>query len=94
MESYCHSDSILPFLQILEIIINFYYKEKNKEILNNFNDITYISNKPIRLIFDDCYRFYPSGVEILDEKLINDVLDFLKQYPKAHKEFSESLKIF
>lgn len=59
-----------------------------------FNDIACVSNTNIRLCYDEKYRFYPKGVEIFDKKLIDDVLEFLQPYKKAHKELSEALQAF
>ena len=89
-----NDDCLYKFLEAIEFIINFYEQSKNNEIIEEFNDTAYLSNKPIRLYYDTDYKFYHSDVEIFDKKLINDVLDFLKDYPKAHKELSEALKMF
>ena len=79
---------------MVEYVINFYYREKNENILMTFNDIACVSNTNIRLCYDEKYRFYPKGVEIFDKKLIDDVLEFLQPYKKAHKELSEALQAF
>lgn len=86
------SNSFLRFLELVEYVINFYCKEKDESILESFNDIAYISNKNIRLCYDEKYRFYPKGVEIFDKKLVNDILEFLQPYQKAHKELSGALQ--
>lgn len=36
--------------------------------------------------------FYPSGAELLDEKLVNDPLTWLSDYPKAHANFRGALE--
>ena len=88
-------DDLLPdFLELIEYIINFYYKDKDENLLATFNDIACISNLSVRLCHNDEYKFYPSGVELFDEKLVNDILEFLQSYPKAHKELSEALQEF
>lgn len=38
--------------------------------------------------------FYPAGAKLLDEGTVNDVLDWLKNYPKVAKYFEEALKIY
>lgn len=105
-KTFCFSDSdvfflleknkrnIPKFLEIFEYILNFYLQEKNDEVITEFSDIALLSNKPIRLIYDESYKFFPSDVEIFDKKLIDDVLVFLKDYPQAHQEFSEALGLF
>ncbi|HHD0454258.1 TPA: hypothetical protein ACOS3E_000984 [Campylobacter coli] len=84
----------VKFLEALENIINFCKKSKDDNFLSKFNDIALISNKPFRLYYNDKYEFHPSNIEIFDKVLINDVLEFLKNYPKAKKQLSEALKIF
>ena len=86
--------NFIKFIEILELIFNESLNSENKDFINKFNDIAFISNKPVRLVYDDGYKFYPSGVELFDKKLIDDVLDFLKYYPKSHKEFTEALTIY
>ena len=86
--------NFIKFIEILELIFNESLNSENKDFINKFNDIAFISNKPVRLVYDDGYKFYPSGVELFDKKLIDDVLEFLKDYPKSHKEFTEALTIF
>ena len=87
-------ETLLQFLEAMECILNFAKTEKDENILLHFNDIACLSNKNVRLRYDDKYRFYPCGVEIFDEKLINDVLEFLQPYVDAHKELSEALQTF
>ncbi|TKX34843.1 hypothetical protein CQA75_00965 [Campylobacter taeniopygiae] len=84
----------VKFLEALENIINFCKKDKDDKFLLTFNDIALVSNKPFRLYYNDKYEFYPSNIEIFDKVLINDVLEFLKDYPKAKKQLSEALKNF
>lgn len=86
--------NFIKFIEILELIFNESLNSENKDFINKFNDIAFISNKPVRLVYDDGYKFYPSGVELFDKKLIDDVLEFLKDYPKSHKEFTEALAMF
>jgi hypothetical protein len=38
--------------------------------------------------------FYPAGAKLLDEGTVNDVLDWLKNYPKVAKHFEQALKIY
>ena len=36
--------------------------------------------------------FYPTGAKLLDEKLVNDNLDWLSQYPKSYETFKSALQ--
>jgi len=38
------------------------------------------------------YLFYPSGAKLLDEGVVNDVLDWLSDYPESCKSFESALK--
>jgi hypothetical protein len=38
--------------------------------------------------------FYPAGAKLLDQGTVNDVLDWLKNYPKVAKPFEQALKIY
>lgn len=94
LNNFSNNEFFIQFMEVLELIINAYSKDYDEKIIKLFNDIALISNKPVRLIYDNGYKFYPSGVELFDKKLIDDVLEFLKDYPQSHKEFTEALTIF
>ncbi len=38
------------------------------------------------------YLFYPAGAKLLDDKVVNEVLDWLEDYPDIQRHFSLSLK--
>jgi hypothetical protein len=38
--------------------------------------------------------FYPAGAKLLDQGTVNDVLDWLKNYPNVAKHFEQALKIY
>jgi len=38
------------------------------------------------------YRFYRKGARLLDEKVVNDVLDWLQKYPKVYDNFKSALE--
>ena len=38
------------------------------------------------------YLFYPKGARLLDEKVVNDVLDWLRKYPKVYDNFKSALE--
>lgn len=45
----------------------------------------------IKRIKGDNIIFYPNGAKLLDEKIVNDVLDWLISYPKVQKSFKSAL---
>jgi len=46
----------------------------------------------IKRIKKDNAIFYPKGAKLLDEKIVNDVLDWLVLYPKVQKSFKSALE--
>ena len=42
----------------------------------------------------DGYIFYPANAELLDVKLIVDVLNWLNEYPKAKEKYDSALRLF
>ena len=46
----------------------------------------------IKRMKGDNIIFYPNGAKLLDEKVINDVLDWLTLYPKVQKSFKFALE--
>jgi len=42
----------------------------------------------------DGYRFYPANAELLDIKLVIDVLNWLSNYPKAKEKYDDALRLF
>lgn len=38
--------------------------------------------------------FYPAGAKLLDQGVVNDVLNWLQDYPKVAKHFEQALKIY
>lgn len=52
-----------------------------------------ISFLPVKLVFKNGeYDFYPAGAKLLDKKLVNELLDWLEDYPEVYKYFNLSLK--
>jgi len=42
----------------------------------------------------DGYKFYPANSELLDIKLVIDVLNWLSDYPKAKEKYDSALRLF
>jgi len=40
----------------------------------------------------DDYLVSPKGARLLDEKVVNDVLDWLRKYPKVYDNFKSTFK--
>ena len=55
-------------------------------------DITFLELKVRVKVEKSNILLYPSGSKLLDEKLINDILDWLDEYPRVKKEFKSALE--
>ncbi len=42
----------------------------------------------------NCVTLYPAGAQPLDDEVVNDVLAWLKEYPKVARPFEQALKIY
>ncbi|HAO09413.1 MAG TPA: hypothetical protein DCQ50_21075 [Chryseobacterium sp.] len=62
------------------------------DFLEDIKDAIVITVVPIVVTeTDDDVLFYPAGAKLLDEKLVNDNLDWLINYPKSYETFKTSL---
>lgn len=70
--------------------------ETDKDLLfEKIQEDISVSQVPLRLIkTEKDFLFYPSGVKLLDEKLVDDNLKWLVDYPKAYSAFTNALKDF
>lgn len=81
---------------VLGIQSIFWMEKINWEIKQDFlEDITEaveVTGVPIEIADqgDDVF-FYPSGAKLLDEKLVNDNLDWLNNYPNSYQLFRDAL---
>jgi hypothetical protein len=66
--------------------------EKKNRFFADIKSIIRITNVPIELIqTGNEFLIYPSGAKLLDEKLVNDNLDWLEDYPEIYETFKKSL---
>ena len=69
--------------------------QKYKEICSEIQNIVKNSQLEIKAIYLNGYlEFYPKGVNSLDEKLIEDNLMWLSNYPNTHKPFKDALNFY
>jgi hypothetical protein len=63
-----------------------------QKFLSEIRNIIAITNVPIELrCSNDEFLIYPLGAKFLDEKLVNDNLDWLYEYPQIYELFKKSL---
>ena len=93
-----NNNLIYIWLMTLEAILNFPY-ENSIYYINNFANEVAIALKlsdvnAILCITPKGYKFYPAGAELLDKKLVIDVLNWLNAYPKAKEKYELALSKF
>jgi len=84
--------SLQPFLWVLA---NNKYKEMDafiERIRKVIDDSPLISLKVVKR--GDEVTLYPGGAKLLDERVINDNLDWLENHPAASKHFASALEIY
>jgi len=88
------------WLMAIEVIANIYIEEDSQKVAKkNFasNIAEALELSGINAIMCDTpngYKFYPANAELLDVKLIIDVLNWLSDYPKAKEKYDNALRLF
>jgi len=91
-------DNCTDFLKLIFYLQAFFWCQKinkstKKEMYQKIKKAINISFVPVGLVFKNKkYDFYPAGAKFLDSKLVNDLLDWLDDYPEVRKHFNLSLK--
>ena len=88
-------NAFIEFIQYLQLIfwLDLNSEVKNKLYLGFKEDIELsLLDIQIKIIKGDNIIFYPNGAKLLDEKVVNDVLDWLISYPKVLKGFKSALE--
>lgn len=88
--------SLVEYFWNLEIIIGSYRRLTDKNQAQKMADTISEALELSRINAVLCwcgsrYTFYPKGAELLDDKLVNDNLNWLEQYPKARGKFDNAL---
>jgi hypothetical protein len=88
-------DDFIKFIQYLQSIFWLDLKsEVKKKLYLGFKEDIELSLLDIQIkrIKGDNILFYPNGAKLLDEKVVNDVLDWLISYPKVYMNFKAALE--
>ncbi len=82
---------IMFYLQCLfDLGIDENIKHKLYESIKEDIDLSLIDVK-IKKTKSNHYILYPAGAKLLDEGVVNDVLDWLSDYPDSYKNFKDAL---
>ena len=90
-----HTDSFEDFLSCLVALINTYGGKKSdkKDILSNVKKALNDSHIEFELIEDtDGVFIFPKGAKELDDALVSEPLEWLRDYPKARETYIITLK--
>lgn len=90
------SKSYSTFIWFLEETLNynFGYNLKKEDLVKKINEALILSNAKIKILKNGgIYELYPTNVEMLDEHLIFDTLNWLNKFPKAKDHFSKAVKL-
>ena len=88
-------NNFVEFIKILQILfwLNLPLEVKERLYFGFKEDIKLsLLDIQIKRIKKDNIIFYPKGAKLLDEKIVNDVLDWLVLYPKVQKNFKFALE--
>lgn len=84
------------FIWFLEETLNYnfeYHINKDK-LVNKLNEALILSNAKIKILKNgNIYELYPTNIEMLDENLIFDNINWLNKYPKSKEHFSKAVKL-
>ena len=90
------SKSYSTFIWFLEETLNynFGYNLRKEDLVKKINEALILSNAKIKILKSGgIYELYPTNVEMLDEHLIFDTLNWLNKFPKAKDHFSKAVKL-
>lgn len=89
--------SLFRWLMILECILNIDMNEDSRNIMLAHKIAESLKISGINAVLCDTangYMFYPANAEILDQKLIVDILNWLNDYPDAKEQYNTALRTF
>ncbi len=92
-EVFRQTKNITDFLTKYMAFLNTANPETKQSFYSFIQKALYDFNIPFETYIDgDNYYIFPKGAEKLDEALVSDVLDWLKDYPITHKTFTLAME--
>jgi len=92
---FSEENNLVEFIKCLQVLfwLDLDSEVKEKLFLGFKEDIELsLLDIQIKRIKGDNIIFYPKGSKLLDEKVVNDVLDWLISYPNVQKSFKSALE--
>lgn len=98
-EKYSPADdqSLIHWLMIVECMLNIdlkYEKGRNLFAMQIAEALKISGINAVLCNTPDGYLFYPANAELLDQKVVIDVLNWLSDYPLAKEQFNQALRMF
>ncbi len=88
------SNNFMETLKVLHLLYKAAKAPENIEMINGWIETAFtVATVDLGVRWKDG-MFYPSGAKELDEKLIDDNLDWLAKFPETKKQFSTALQHF
>lgn len=84
------------FIWFLEETLNydFEYRIEKETLVKKINEALILSCAKVKILKNGTiYELYPTNIDMLDEYLIFDNMNWLNKYPKAKEHFSKAVKM-
>ena len=88
--------SLYNWLMILECLLNIYRlndRGKDSFALKIAESLKLSGINAVLCTTADGYLFYPTNAELLDHKIVIDVLNWLSDYPPAKEQYNQALRM-
>ena len=88
-----HTKEIRDFVSFYVAFANVHQLDVSSELKDIFVDLFKQAHISYEIVDDeDCWYLFPNGAQELDDALISQPLEWMKDYPLSHKAFIKALK--
>lgn len=87
-----NAKSLIIIYKYIEVILHLGFQQDRKKIFRcDIEQALRLCNIQVNFTKE---KFYPSGARLLDEKLVNDNLNWLNDYDNAYQEYEKALRLY